>query len=451
MQLTIDIYSIDHEALAPKPHTLPGGKQLLVFPDDNTEVTKVDFIFEAGSAYQSKLLQAGAASQLAGICTPHHDVQQIAEFIDGIGVAVDRDMDLLGSTLSVYFLPKYASELFPLLHEMLTETVFPRHEFDIYLSKRRMQLLSNLHRTDYVARNLFYRALYGDKHPFGSYAMPADVDRLSLQDVEEYYQARYSLQDAVLQLAGYVDGPLLDLYDSCFGGTDPHGNLGCNNAGTEVTLPDIRGTLSWEDLAPSSRPAVRTRRRIEGTVQSTIRIGRLLPWRWDDPRYTDFMVLNTLLGGYFGSRLMSNIRENKGYTYGIYSQADVLRGSTIFYITADVNGAATEEAVKEIYRELQRLCDEPVDDKELEIVKNYMVGDFMRSIDGIFERSDRWRMRQMTSATQLFDQHYCDSIVSVTPGRLLETAQQVLLPGELTEVVAGDVCEDAGHAGKEPC
>lgn len=439
--MTLDIYSINRDGLVPEQYALPGGKQLLVFPDDNIKLTKVDFIFEAGSAYQQKLLQAGAVNQLVGISTPHHSVQQIAEFIDSRGVAVDRDMDLLGSTLSVYFLPKYADELFPLLREMLTETLFPRHEFDIYLSKRRQQLQSNLLRTGYVARNLFYRALYGDKHPFGAYAVPADVDKLSLQDVTDYYQSRYPLQNAVFQLAGYVDDRLLDSYCRSFGGMNINESLG-----SEVPTSEIGGILSWDDLAPSPRPAVRKRRRIGSAVQSTIRIGRLLPWRWDDSRYTDFMVLNTLLGGYFGSRLMSNIREDKGYTYGIYSQTDVVRGTTIFYITADVNGDATEEAVKEIYKELQRLCDEPVSDSELALVKNYMVGDFMRGIDGIFERSDRWRMQQMTGATPLFDQHYCDSVASATPDSLLETARQVFRPRDLTEIVVGDVHEAAASS-----
>lgn len=433
--MTLNINSIDRSGLTPSEYALPGGERLLLFPDDNIEITKADFIFEAGTSYQQKLLQADATSQLLGICTPRRSVQQIAEMIDGRGAVVDRDMDLLGSTISVYCLPKYAGEIFSLLHEMLTEATFPQHEFDIYCSKRRQQLQGNLQRTGYVARNLFYRALYGEQHPFGRYATPDDVDKLSLQDVAEFYRSSYSLQGAKLQLSGYIDDRLLEYYCRSFGGRKmQEGQAGMERQGR---------VFGWDDLAPSPRPTVRERRRIDGAVQSTIRIGRLLPWRWDDTRYTDFMVLNTLLGGYFGSRLMSNIREDKGYTYGIYSQTDVLRGSTIFYVTADVNGGATDLAVEEIYKELSHLCDEPVSDEELALVKNYMAGDFMRSIDGIFERSDRWRMQQQAGATSLFDQHYCDSVASASPRCLQQLAQQVFRADELTEIVVGAVTEQS--------
>ena len=147
------------------------------------------------------------------------------------------------------------------------------------------------------------------------------------------------------------------------------------------------------------------------------------------------MVLNTILGGYFGSRLMSNIREDKGYTYGIYSQTQIFRDSIVFFITADVAAEATRSAVEEVFREIALLQQQPVPDEELERVRNVMMGDFIRSIDGTFEISERYRQMVFTHVTEQFTDNYLHAIQHVTPATLQRLAQKYLTT--LTTVTAG--------------
>ncbi len=421
----LDIERIDLAGLEPSALTLRDGKSLYLFPDDSVEILKLDFLFPAGTVYQQKLLVAGATCDLFAQSTQHRTAQEIAEFIDGHGIAMDKDAGMVGATLTLYTLARHVGELFPLLRELLTEPFFGEQEFAVLMNKRRQALQSNFLRTGYVARNLFYRALYGDSHPYGHYAVPEDVDKVTPEDVRTFAARHYGWQQCVPMLGGKVDDNVLRLYEDCFG-----------------DMPEVGGPVVIRTAASLQAPALppqKIHQAMPNAVQSTLRIGRLLPWTAGDYDYACFQVLNTVLGGYFGSRLMSNLREEKGLTYGIYSHVMLQRGSAMFFISADVNGDGTHAALQEIYNELQRLCHEPISDEELSVVKNYMVGEFMRSIDGIFERSDRWRHNRLCDANGQYMENFRRVLQGVTPAHLMAMAQNYLRPDMLTEVVVGVV------------
>ena len=149
------------------------------------------------------------------------------------------------------------------------------------------------------------------------------------------------------------------------------------------------------------------------------------------------MVLNTILGGYFGSRLMTSVREEKGYTYGIYSQTHIYRDSIVFSISADVGNEVVQPALQAILDELKRLQDEPVSDKELDIVRHYMEGDFLRSIDGLFECSERYRQMQIIGLSERFTNNFFAAIRTVTPTQLQALAQRFLSSSDLLQVIVG--------------
>ena len=181
---------------------------------------------------------------------------------------------------------------------------------------------------------------------------------------------------------------------------------------------------------------------MESAAQNTLRVGRILPITWNSTEYVDFMVLTTILGGYFGSRLMSNIREDKGYTYGINALTNIFRGSISFFIVSDVASDKADAALKEILFEIERLCNEPVPDEELRMVRNVMLGDFMRSIDGIFERSERFRQMKETHVSERFTDIFFEVLSesgpsAVTPERLQNLAQRILNPEYLLQVSVG--------------
>ncbi|MBR3725727.1 MAG: insulinase family protein [Bacteroidales bacterium] len=406
------------QPLIPQEHTLPNGNTLYLFPNHSLGLVKLDITLEAGSAYQTFKSQAHAASQLFGEATTLHTAQQMAEYTDFHGIVIERMADTCVSNISFYFLPQFADSLFPLIAEMFSSTLITPQLFNAYVGHRRAQLKTNFQKTSYLARNRHYEILYGADHPLGTYALPQDLDRLTLTAVADFISQYYRLASAHLVISGSVSPQLLALADQYLSPSHDTTtfqpiSLACHNihptVSDHITLPD--------------------------TVQSTIRIGRLLPFAWDSTDYSRFMVLNTVLGGYFGSRLMSNLREDKGYTYGIYSQTQIFRHSIVMYITADVAAQATEAAVTEINREIDLLRQEPVPDAELDRVRNFMMGDFIRSIDGTFEIAERYRHMVSTEIDERLSTNLMETLATVTPDQLLSLAQSTLT--DLVTVTAG--------------
>ena len=407
----------DTSMLTPRRHTLPNGNQLCYFPNNALELVKLDITLEAGSRYQPLKSLAHAANRLLGEATAYHNEQQVAEFLDFRGIVVERSTDVCVGTHSFYFLRRYAAELFPLIAEMYEAPAISEPMFAACVAQRRGQLATNFQKTSYVARNNYYELLYGPQHPLGTYALPADVDALTINTVADFIHRHYHLANAHLVLSGMVDDQLLAL-------ADRH-------------LAPVKGGTTPEPLLPPPTPAAGRPSYLSaslGGVPSTLRVGRILPLSWDSPEYARFVVLSTALGGYFGSRLMSNIREEKGYTYGIYSTTQIHRGSIVFTIIADVAAEATQAAVEEVFNEVRRLQHEPLTDAELERVKKYMWGDFIRSIDGVFELSERHVQMASTLTTDIFTTHLIDAISHVTPIQLRTLAQQHLT--DLVTVIA---------------
>ena len=182
-------------SLVPQTHLLPNGQTLCYFPNNALGLVKLDITVEAGSRYQKYKSQAYVANRLFGETTAKRDAGEVAEFLDFRGIVVEKTTDVCVGNLSFYFLRRYAEELFELIHEMfdtysLDNQAFKQSDnskvFEAICASRRQQLSVGLQKTSYVARNRFYELLYGTEHPLGTYAMPEDVDALTLDAVTDF-------------------------------------------------------------------------------------------------------------------------------------------------------------------------------------------------------------------------------------------------------------------------
>lgn len=395
----------------------------MLFPSESVDILKLDFLFEAGTCYQPLPLCASSTVTLMPVATASCTPQQVAEFVDRRGILIDTNSDLHVTALTAYLLPRYAEEFFPLLREMLTSPAFPESEVQAHCRRSRHRLTTNFQRTAYVARNLFCQAIYGEDRPEGRFAVPADVDRITPALLHDYFQQHYRLDAAVCSLSGHYDDTTLRLFRSCFG--DPESGIS-----TRVVTP------SEEPLrVVSQRQQIRHQLEVSGP-QASIRVGRLLPFMAQDADYAPFAVLCTVLGGYFGSRLMRNIREEKGYTYGIHCRTRLYRTSLYFEILSDVATDVVDAALEEVYTEMDDLCQHPVSDEELQVVRSYMEGEYLRSIDGIFERADRWQQLAMLGIDEKsFSERLLHAIHHTTAEQLQQLAQRYLTRDTMTEVV----------------
>ena len=420
------------QPLIPQEHPLPNGNTLYLFPNPSLGLVKLDITVEAGSALQEYKSQAHAANQLFGEATDTLSAHEMAEFIDFHGIIVERMTDVCTGNITLYFLRRFAPQILPVVRQMFDTPAITPQLFETYINNRRTQLKTNFQKTSYLARNRHYELLYGPTHPLGTYATPESINLLTPQHITDFIHRHYNLATAHIILSGAVDTELLSLAEQHLAPSNVD-KLDVDKL-NEPQHINING-VSLPNPAPEPNDNSVSHITVPNAVQSTIRVGRILPFPWHSTDYARFMVLNTVLGGYFGSRLMSNLREDKGYTYGIYSTTQIYRGSIVFYITADVAAQATTDALNEINQEIEHLRHEPVSPKELDRVRNYMMGDFIRSIDGIFEISDRYRYMSATHVDEQLTTNLLHTIADVTPAQLHIIAQSSFT--NLLTVVAG--------------
>lgn len=397
----------DTDTLVPQCFPLVDGQRMFVFKSSTTELLRIDLLHEAGSAYQQHKLCAATTNRMYTMATASLSSTQVAEFMDYRGIIVQNESDIFQCTTSFYLLRRHLDDLLPLLKSFLDEPGFTDDDFKIYLRRRKQEMLAAQMRTSDVAQRLFYSTLLGDNHPMGRYAQPEDADALALDAVKRFFADRYGRMDVVL--SGNVDNVVFEKV-ALLSGAEKY----------QQRLPDLE--------VPELHRTGLVCRKVHGAAQTTVRVGRIIPLKWNEPDYARFVLLTTLLGGYFGSRLMENLREEHGYTYGVYARTRICRGVIVFFITSDVASDAAEAAENEIKNELQRLCDKPVDDDELELVKKVLVGDFIRSVDGVFERAERFCDMMATGVDEVFTDNLRQAVKETTAAQLHTLAQRLLSP-----------------------
>lgn len=394
--------------------------------DNEIDIVKIDFLFEAGSALQTKRLQTKSAIKLLTAGTRKHSAAEIAEYVDRRGIVVEQNYDTVSASMTVYCLSRHVDEFIPLLFEMITEPQVPQDEFDVFVARNRSSLLVKEQQTSFLARKAYYKALFGQDHPLADFASAADFDRLCRDDVIGFQRDYLNLSRLTLVISGHVTDVTVALIDSLFGNV-------AVDAFEPVTLP----------VPPPAHTGIQYVG-LDGAVQNTLRVGFRIPFMWDDIDYSHFMLLSTVLGGYFGSRLMSNLREDKGYTYGINSMTQIYRGSLAFHIVTDVAADKADAALSEIVKEMQRLCEQSVPEGELDMVRNCLLGDFMRSIDGVFERGERFCQMLTAGITEKFTDNLMtvlnpNAIEYATPHILQQLARSLFRPENYVIVSAGKV------------
>ena len=351
------------------------------------------------------------------------DSASMAEFMDYRGILVENDCQVQTSRVTFYCLRRHASVLLPVVASLFGSMSFSNSDFAAWKQHRRQALLAALQKPSFVARRGFCAAMFGEAHPLGRYADASDIEALTADDVRSFFGERYTPDNITVVVAGEVDDMLL---------ADVARSIPCRSAhmlgaALPAALPDGRRRCIVH---------------IPGTTQTALRIGRVLPLRWDNPDFAAFMLLTTVLGGYFGSRLMSNLREEKGYTYGIYAATQIHRGIIVFHIIADVASGRARQAADEVVHELRRLTEEPVPDDELATVKNVLAGDFLRSVDGVFERSARFCDMLATGVDEQLTENLRQALGTATPQTLQSLAATFLNPDELFVSMAGEVADE---------
>lgn len=415
-------------AIAPMfvPHLLPyrkltlkNGIEVFVIHDPTQKVFKLDAIFEAGVYYQPQPLVASTTIQMLNEGTRLHNAEAIADLFDYYGAYVDFNCGLNKSELSLISLCKYAPQTISMVAEMLTESIVPEKELEIFLTNKRQEFLVSNEKTSYLARKKFSALLFGEQHPYANQIAEADYSRLTAEDVRDFYHKRIHAGHCRLMVCGNVDDTVLQTLEEHFNRLEKPGQ------------PMDAPVYPFE-------PALVNRYHTEkkNAVQSSLRIGKS-GVRLTDPDYAGFTLLNTILGGYFGSRLMSNIREEKGYTYGINSFNVSMPQGSYWCVATDINNEYVEATIDEVVKEIRNLQSVPVPEAELNLVKNYLQGDLLRELDGVFAQSDTLKHKLNYGLDNGIYLELIRQIKDCTAEELMRIARQYLKIEELYRVTAG--------------
>lgn len=414
---------IDKISIAlPEKRIMRNGIPLSVINAGEQEVVRLDLIFGGGKWHQTQVLQALFANRMLREGSSTLSSKQIAEKLDYYGAWLELSSAFECTYLTLYSLNKYFEQTIAVIESILKEPTFPGKELSTVVDANKQQFLVNSTKVDVIAQKNYLCSVFGPGHPCSRYAKIEDFDKITPAVLKEFHNRYYHSQNCSAYLAGKVtDGVLLALEKAL--GTVEWGNVSAGKViKTSYPIEPVK-----EKRIFIERP---------DAMQSSIKMGAPIMER-TNPDYLKMRVLMTVLGGYFGSRLMSNIREEKGYTYGIAAGIGFYSGAGIFTVSTEAANEYAENIVKEVYHEIDLLQTELVSQKELEMVRSYMLGDMCRSYEGPFSLSDAWMFIDINHLDADYFQRSLEAVRTVTSAELRDLACRYIHKDAIIEVIAG--------------
>lgn len=397
---------------------LDNGVPVTVINSGTEDIVKIEIVHKAGKTSEDKKLASRAtASLMKEGCGPWN-AETFAEKFDfyGAGLKTAANMDFLYS--SVYTLGKYFSNIIEPLSMMYREPRFDDEELQNFANVNVQKLKEELTKNEVLSYRLITEAIFGSQHAYGYNSNPEDYYNLTIEDVRHHFSNRLGTDSMSIFLSGNITSSVLSDVNKAFG----------QERKTTIAKPYI----------PCETPLVHKilKEDVVGDMQSSIKIGRRLFDR-THPDQSTFFVLNTILGGYFGSRLMRVLREEKGFTYDIASQMDQMLYDGCFYVGTEVSTINADKTIREIYRQMDKLQQKKVGASELEMVKNYLAGTFLNMIDGPMQLSVVAKTLALIGLPFSALEEWIQTIMDMPADAVQDCAQKYLDRNQMWEIIVG--------------
>ncbi len=408
-----------HFDLHLKPYhklVLKNGIEVYTIEAGPEDVMSIEWVFSAGNWYEEKNLVAATTNLLLKNGTTTRSAFQLNEHFEYYGSYLNRSAHSETATVTLHCLTKHVDELLPVVRDLLTDSVFPEEELSIAVQNMKQRLRVSLKKSEFVAGRLIDVYLYGEDHPYGRYSREEDMDKLTRDELIHFYDHFYRNGKLVMFVAGRLPNNLETILNDQFG-----------------DLPNLPVKERDFSIGAATEKRYRISNDANG-VQGSIRMARPF-FNRHHPDYMKAQVLNTLLGGFFGSRLMANIREDKGYTYGIHSYFQNHFHETAWMISTEAGKDVCEAAIQEVYKEMKILRDELVDEEELLLVKNFLIGTVLGDLDGPFHIIGRWKNIILNKLDENYFDRSVAAIKSITATELQELANKYFIEKDFYELV----------------
>lgn len=358
----------------PLPVELNQG--LLYFEKKGCPVFKLDFVFPlAGLGHSSLKKENMMVADLLISGTSKYNAQELNEKLDSLGSYYNIHTDYYKSTLSIYGKNDEFLNILNLWNHILKDIVFDPLEIEVYVNQKVNNLRIQKNKTSYQAKKRMNNAWFGNSKVLGYLLEEEDFNSLNKSLLDSFYSKNFS--EYYFILSGDLDKKMaIDI---------------AKEFGTKKSNAFNADSIHFEKNKVRENYFI-----IEKSNQSSV-IARIeIPNRLHKD-YAALSMLNLILGGYFGARIMKNIREEKGWTYGMYSVIRNFKTSAYIEISGDILADKVESVMTEIQKEINELKEKEISTEEWNMAKNYYLGSLQRSFDSFFSHSDKFLSLQETS------------------------------------------------------
>jgi zinc protease len=397
---------------------LNNGVPVFLIGSGTEEIMRLDFIFRAGQVKEDMPLLASTTNMMLTEGSINYSSEELGRLLDFYGIFhnLNSDKDIAGITL--YFLNKHVDKVLELTREILFRPLFPEPELKSLMNKRLRWYLVNREKVSNLATDKFFESAFGKDHPYGRQVHEEDFGQLNSKAIRNFHSEHYSVANMAVIISGRIHQDTIGLLNKYIGEIKP--------GETSLRTGKI----------PRGEDSKIVHVDKQGAVQTAVRIGSATINK-RHPDYPGLKILNTILGGYFGSRLMRNIREQKGYTYGISSSVSSLDLCGYKLISTDVNQKYSRETITEILNEIRSLQNVPVSTEELNVVRNYMSGEMVRMFDGPFAIAESFRSVWEFGLDISYYTKISEIIHKIDPDEIIRLARTYYNIDELYQVTAG--------------
>ncbi|MGG9970767.1 M16 family metallopeptidase [Ferruginibacter sp. SUN002] len=401
-----------------KKFVLKNGVPVYAVDAGAQSVLQVELVFYAGNVFEKKNGVAAATNFLLKNGTSTLSAFEINEHFEFYGAHINRAAYNETAVVSLHTLNKHLSKLLPVIKEMITDSIFSEEELSIYKQNSKQRLSVNLQKCDFVANRMMDVYLFGKEHPYGKYTVPEDLDALTADEIKVFFKEYYLNGECAIFVAGKLPDDIEEQLN--------------NNFGT-LSLKERKEPIPQINFQPAEQKKYRITNDPKG-VQGAIRIAQPFPNR-HHPDFMKVMVLNAVFGGFFGSRLMNNIREDKGYTYGIHSHLQNNIQQSAWVISTEAGRDVCEATIEEVYKEMKVLKEELIGEEELLLVRNYLIGTLLGDLEGPFQIIARWKNLLLNGLDETYFYESIKTIKTIDAVELQALANKYLQPDQFYEIV----------------
>lgn len=405
----------------PENTRLSNGVELLVLDCATEDVVRLDLIFNGGLFEQDKIMSCRMMLSMLKQGTKDFDAACIAERLDFCGAWLQTRTYDHHTVITVYSINRCLGNVLEIIEQMVKYPVFPEHEFNVLKKQAISELRNNRQRVKYIATSQFNKKFFGKDHPLGRPNSISSLKGLSTDDLKDLH-SRYLTKDGLrIMLTGKINAETLSLVDKYFGK-----EWGSGKHSVKLNSPVISPSKGRLFISHKS-----------GSLQSCVVMGIPAIERGHED-YIPLRILVIVLGGYFGSRLMTNIREEKGYTYGISASLIGRPDSAYIFISSESDTKYTGPLIREVKKEIDKLVKHQIGEEELEIVKSNILSDLVKTVDSPFSIAEFHITAICCGIPDDYFEKHIELIKNISPEKLRQTAEKYFVQDNLFILVAGD-------------